>query len=300
MRPGKMAILVVCVLAGGLVASPGVAWAAASGQAAGRKHARKANHLADINKCKQAIPEFSKAIRLLKDPALLFNRAECYRRIGESAKAVTDYRKFLVQLPSTPNRSQVEGQIAVLEKPTGPRSPGGRLAASRGVPEPPSLPAALPPTAVVDGQQPSRPGETVTSGSPSGSAETEVALPAATSAPAPPTMSSPAPLAASAPARSPSSSSSPAPAPSPPSAAALAFAPTTVAEPVSAASEAPADMLRASPAADSTGSAVPASSLWWLWVLGAVVVAGGAAGVYFALGQGKTDVPMSPLGNYKF
>ncbi len=90
----------------------------------GRKHARKANHLADINKCKLAIPEYTKALRLLKDPTLLFNRAECYRRTGEAAKAVADYRKFLVELPSAPNRAQVETQIAALDKRPAPAATG--------------------------------------------------------------------------------------------------------------------------------------------------------------------------------
>src|SRR4051812_3166523 len=123
MKPANVLMLVVGawmvtmtagVLTGGRVGI-GVAHAA-NAEAEGRKHARKANHLADINKCKAAIPEYSKAIRLLKDPTLLFNRAECYRRTGEASKAVADYRKFLVELPGAPNRAQVETQIAALDK----------------------------------------------------------------------------------------------------------------------------------------------------------------------------------------
>src|SRR5450432_317708 len=100
MTPAKAAFLAAWVLGGavvGVIVVPDrVAWAA-NAEAEGRKHARKANHLADINKCRLAIPEYSKALRLLKDPTLLFNRAECYRRTGDSAKAVADYRQFLVQ-----------------------------------------------------------------------------------------------------------------------------------------------------------------------------------------------------------
>src|ERR1041385_7371397 len=117
MNPAKAGMLVVGVWMGlgGLSAGTGyeapgsstlaavVGWLsegaarAANPQAEGRKHARKANHLAEINKCKLAIPEYTKALRLLKDPTLLFNRAECYRRTGDAAKAVADYRKFLVE-----------------------------------------------------------------------------------------------------------------------------------------------------------------------------------------------------------
>ena len=51
------------------------------------------------------------------------------------------------------------------------------------------------------------------------------------------------------------------------------------------------------PGAD-TGS--QSGSYWWIWVLGAVVLAGAGAGTYFALKQGGTDIPPSTLGNYKF
>ena len=106
MRAAKVAILTVCLLAGA-GAAPGARRRAATGrepgpnksEAEGRRHARKANQLADVNKCKAAIPEYTKAIRLLKDPTLLFNRAECYRRTGEAQKAIADYRKFLVAAP---------------------------------------------------------------------------------------------------------------------------------------------------------------------------------------------------------
>ena len=96
-------------------ASSGVARAGGS-EVEGRKHARKANHLADINKCKAAIVEYDKALRSLKDPTLLFNRGECHRKTGQAAKAVADYKQFLAELPSAPNRAQVEAQIATLEK----------------------------------------------------------------------------------------------------------------------------------------------------------------------------------------
>ena len=55
------------------------------------------------------------------------------------------------------------------------------------------------------------------------------------------------------------------------------------------------DKDRPAPTAESGGP-----SHWWMWALGAVVIAGGAAGTYFALKQGTTEIPNSALGNYKF
>jgi tetratricopeptide (TPR) repeat protein len=102
---------------------------AAPGSAAGRKHAAKANKLAAQNHCKAAVPEFTKAYRLLKDPALLFNRAECYRKIHKNSQALKDYEKFLVEMPAAPNRATIEERIASLRggaqaaEPSGIESP---------------------------------------------------------------------------------------------------------------------------------------------------------------------------------
>jgi len=72
---------------------------------------------------------------------LLFNRAECYRTLGDREAALTDYRQFLTQLPNAPNRAQVEVQIAALDKdqPQKPAAP-----ASPVKPLPPAAPAKPP------------------------------------------------------------------------------------------------------------------------------------------------------------
>ena len=235
-------------------------------EAEGRKHARKANQLADVNKCKAAIPEYTKAIRLLKDPTLLFNRAECYRRTGEAQKAIADYRKFLVQLPAAPNRGQVENQIAALEKkparavvavtPAAPVAspPIPRVATPRppAEPPPPPPPEASPvpaPAPVAEERKPAEPEVP----------ERELAAPSLG-----PSLASPPPA--------------PAPAETP---APMALVDT-----------------KKTPSADT--GAQSGSSYWWVWVVGAVVLAGAGAGTYFALKQGGTDIPPSMLGNYKF
>ena len=247
MTPAKAAFLAAWVLSGavvGVIVVPDrVVWAA-NAEAEGRKHARKANHLADINKCKLAIPEYSKALRLLKDPTLLFNRGECYRRTGDSARAVADYRQFLAQLPGAPNRAQVENQIAALDKrPAAPalaKAPAKSPAARTGVPKSP----------------PSPPGPAV----PFSYAELHAAEEEGDGAAA----------------------SGPPPAPGPAPEAPMALVDVGA---------------RSTPAAQAEQGS---PSHWWIWVIAAAVVAGGAAGTYFALKQGKTDIPASGLGNYKF
>lgn len=98
---------------------------AAPGSAAGRKHAATANKLAAQNRCKAAVPEFTKAYQLLKDPALLFNRAECLRQIGNDKQAVKDYEQFLAEMPAAPNRATIEARIASLRGATHAARPSG-------------------------------------------------------------------------------------------------------------------------------------------------------------------------------
>jgi tetratricopeptide (TPR) repeat protein len=88
---------------------------AANGEAAGRRHAAKANQLAAKNKCKSAVVEFTKAYKLLKDPTLLFNRAECQRQLGRVAEAIKDYEQFLADMPEAPNRTSDEARVKALK-----------------------------------------------------------------------------------------------------------------------------------------------------------------------------------------
>ncbi len=111
MKSEQTAIAIVVAVLGALLQTPAHA---APRSAVGRKHAAKANHLAGQNRCKAAVLEFTKAYRLLKDPVLLFNRAECYRTIGKDTQAIEDYVHFLAEMPQAPNRSTVESRIASL------------------------------------------------------------------------------------------------------------------------------------------------------------------------------------------
>lgn len=95
--------------------------------AEGRAHLRKANALAGNDRCEAAIKEYSLAYDRLHDPVVLFNRAECYRRIGEDASAAADYRAFLTAVPGAPNRAEIEAKIAAVEggSPSGTAAPSG-------------------------------------------------------------------------------------------------------------------------------------------------------------------------------
>jgi tetratricopeptide (TPR) repeat protein len=84
-----------------------------------RRHAQRASGLAASGKCRQAVAELDKALAILRDPALLFNRAECHRKLGDTDEALDDYRQFLSDLPKAPNRAEVERRIAELSGKSG-------------------------------------------------------------------------------------------------------------------------------------------------------------------------------------
>jgi len=125
--------------------------------AEGRYHLRKANGLAGDDRCQAAIHEYTLAFKKLGDPVVLFNRAECYRRIGEDEKAVTDYRAFLEAVPAAPNRAQIEAKIATLTAPpevksavtaaNRPAAPNGRGPERTIAPPPVRSGVVVPPTA---------------------------------------------------------------------------------------------------------------------------------------------------------
>ena len=133
---------------------------AADSAAAGRKHAAKANQLAAKNKCKSAVVEFTKAYKSAKDPTILFNRAECYRKLGSAADALKDYEQFLADMPEAPNRASVEARIATLRKaePSASSTPPQQPPSTAPQQLPPATPQqplpAPPPSSAVEAKQP--------------------------------------------------------------------------------------------------------------------------------------------------
>ncbi len=149
MKVGAVALTVSLLLAAGGGAQAGSPSEHAIAE--GRYHLRKANGLAGDDRCQAAIHEYTLAFKKLGDPVVLFNRAECYRRIGEDEKAVTDYRAFLEAVPAAPNRAQIEAKIATLTaapevKPSAVAAPAPTRPNSRG-PERPTAPAPVRPSA---------------------------------------------------------------------------------------------------------------------------------------------------------
>jgi tetratricopeptide (TPR) repeat protein len=80
-----------------------------------KRHFAAGTKAYEIGAYDEAIKEYGEAYRLIDDPALLFNLAQAHRFAGHTVEALRAYRMFLLKLPNTPNRSEVESRIADLQ-----------------------------------------------------------------------------------------------------------------------------------------------------------------------------------------
>jgi tetratricopeptide (TPR) repeat protein len=230
-----------------------------------RKHAQRASSLAASGKCRQAVAEFDKALAVLRDPALLFNRGECHRKLGDADAAIEDYKQFLSDLPKAPNRAEVERRIAELTK---------KSKASSAEPT-----ASVAPVAV--------PGEPLVR-APASTPKRENGEPRAPGSNAGPAVTRPAPPPEPEPAKREGvrEVDLTAPPPAPATAAGTAEG-TTLSSTGEARSEAAAE-----------GGGLAAKP--WFWVAIAAVAVGAGVGAFFLLSHDDTKIPSSALGNYQF
>jgi hypothetical protein len=67
-----------------------------------------------------ALTAFEEGYRLKPLPLFLFNIAQAHRKLGNTAKAIEFYRRFLTQDPNSPLRAETLGYLKDLEHPTTP------------------------------------------------------------------------------------------------------------------------------------------------------------------------------------
>ena len=234
--------------------------------ARGKRHLKKANALAGEANCAAAIAEYTLAYELLNDPVVLFNRAECYRRVEENEKAADDYHAFLDKVPSAPNRIAIEKKLLALEAPEpAPREKPAEAA-------PPTRP---PPAKVVEAPAPPAKGPPAPAKAPPPPAKV-------VEAPPPPEKAPPAPPKIAETTPPPPLPPPPAPAPAP--APASKPEATVVVRPPAARDE----------AAPGSGSRP------WVWVALSVLAVGAGAAGYFMFRPHDQPPPETALGNYRF
>lgn len=63
-----------------------------------------------------ALVYFERAYRLSHRPALLFNIGLCHDRLRDDAAAIEAYERYLAEVPSAPNRREVDGRLEALHR----------------------------------------------------------------------------------------------------------------------------------------------------------------------------------------
>jgi tetratricopeptide (TPR) repeat protein len=81
-----------------------------------REHYKRGVAHYDLNEYAPALEEFKAAYRAVQDPSLLFNIAQCHRRLGQKGDALYFYRSYLRRSPEAPNRAEAERHIQELER----------------------------------------------------------------------------------------------------------------------------------------------------------------------------------------
>src|SRR5262245_55019934 len=111
-----------------------------------KRHYGIAARAYDLAEYEEALREFKEAYRIVGDPAFLFNIAQCHRKLGHPADAISFYKTYLRRAPSTPHRAEVEKLIADLEQGEAAR-PEAATPAVAAAPAPAAPPAAASPQA---------------------------------------------------------------------------------------------------------------------------------------------------------
>jgi iron complex outermembrane receptor protein len=81
-----------------------------------REHFKSGMAHFNLQEYKDAIPDFEAAYRLVPDAVFLYNLAQAHRLAENPERALYFYRAYLRASPDAPNRGEVDGRIATLEK----------------------------------------------------------------------------------------------------------------------------------------------------------------------------------------
>ncbi len=85
-------------------------------RAAAREHYYRGTKAFELGLYDEAIAEYMAAYKAKDDPALLYNIAQSHRLAGHPVEALRFYKVYLIKLPASSNRIEVESKIVELEK----------------------------------------------------------------------------------------------------------------------------------------------------------------------------------------
>lgn len=100
-----------------------------------------------IGQFHDAAQTYQRVYELHPDPVLLYNCAQSFRLANEPDKALLFYRSFLSAKPDAPNREEVEGRIAELERVVAEQKKAKERPPNDVTPTPPAAPTQAQPPA---------------------------------------------------------------------------------------------------------------------------------------------------------
>ena len=133
-------VLSACLGAANISTRPARADDEATEQA--RQHYQEAQKQFDLGAWDAAIREFTKAYELRPDPTFLYNMAQAYRRSGNPRRAIDLYKNYLIKVPKSPQRREVEDRIQALQRQLDEEDRASKhapVASDVPAPSPPSL-----------------------------------------------------------------------------------------------------------------------------------------------------------------
>jgi len=83
--------------------------------AAAKQHSKQGTTFYNLDRHAEALAEYEAAYLAVPDAALLFNIAQCHRKLGHDKDALAFYKSYLRNAPKAPNRADVEKRIQELE-----------------------------------------------------------------------------------------------------------------------------------------------------------------------------------------
>jgi hypothetical protein len=88
---------------------------AGSSTAAARAHAKQALAFYDLKRFQEAFGEFEQAYLIEQDPALLYDMAQCQRKLGNNEEALHFYKTYLRRVPRGPSAVEAEKRAREIE-----------------------------------------------------------------------------------------------------------------------------------------------------------------------------------------
>jgi len=129
--------LVVCGL---VLAATGVARADEAGdRAEGRRRFEAGEQNFQLGLYAAALADYEAGYQLTRLPGFLINIAHCHRLSGEQRKARAFYRKYLLVVPTSPRKAEVEEIIRKLDEALASEAAPGEQTAATKDPKTPSL-----------------------------------------------------------------------------------------------------------------------------------------------------------------